>query len=129
MNDQKFTPNHAKQLTALLESLRPDWDRPGISDAIWKARDKGSAIDVCVAAVKACVISNRTPAVIPLDGNHWRDAQAAPKQRTTRMDDAKRCDDCGIVHTSLSPCSPPARRSHGKPEWFDAMRAQAEENL
>lgn len=113
MNDQKFTPEHAKQLTPLVQALRPDWDRPGIADAIWKARDKGSAIDVCVAVVKACVLSNRTPAVIPLDGNHWRETTTQTR-RPGMADKAKHCDECGIVHTALSPCSPPDKRSHGR---------------
>ena len=113
MNDQKFTPEHAKHLTALVQSLRPDWDRPGVADAIWKARDKGSAIDVCAAAVKACVLSNRTPAVIPLDGNHWRESVAAVG-RPRAADKASHCESCGIVHTPLSPCSPPAERAHGR---------------
>jgi hypothetical protein len=113
MNDQKFSPEHAKHLTELVRSLRPDWDRPGIADAIWKARDKGSAIDVCVAAVKACALSNRTPAVIPLDGNHWREGVAAPS-RPQAADKAVHCEKCGIVHTALSPCSPPEQRAHGR---------------
>jgi hypothetical protein len=113
MNDQKFSPEHAKHLTELVRSLRPEWDRPGIADAIWKARDKGSAIDVCVAAVKACVLSNRTPAVIPLDGNHWREVVAGPS-RLQAADKAVHCEKCGIVHTALSPCSPPDQRAHGR---------------
>lgn len=115
MNDQKFTPEHAKHLTALIESLRPDWQRPGIADAIWKAREKGDAIEVCVAAIRGCVISNRTPAVIPLDGNHWRDTAATlVSKRAAAADKAVHCERCGIVHTKLSPCSPPAERSHGR---------------
>lgn len=114
MNDQKFTPEHAKQLTALVCALRPDWDRPGVADAIWKARDKGSAIDVCVAAIKACVLSNRTPAVIPLGGNHWREGGTTQVRRPGTADKASHCDACGIVHTALSPCSPPEQRAHGR---------------
>lgn len=114
MSDQKLNPNHAKQLTALVESLRPDWDRSGIADAIWKARDKSSALDVCIAAIKACVLSNRTPAVIPLDGAHWRETVHAPVGRPGAADKASHCEACGIVHTALSPCSPPDQRAHGR---------------
>ena len=99
----------------MLQSLRPDWDRPGIADAVWKARDKGDAIEVCVAAIRGSVISNRTPAVIPLDGNHWRDTAATlVSKRVAAADKAVHCERCGIVHTQLSPCSPPAERSHGR---------------
>jgi hypothetical protein len=113
MNESKFTPEHAKHLTALICALRPDWDRPGVADAIWKARDKGNALDVCAAAVKACVLSNRTPAVIPLDGNHWREVTPAVS-RPRAADKASHCETCGIVHTPLSPCSPPEQRAHGR---------------
>ncbi|SRR6266498_1133786 len=114
MNDQKFTPEHAKHLTPLIESLRPDWQRPGIADAIWKARDKGTALEVCIAAIKACVLSNRTPAVIPLDGAHWNETVHAPNGRRGTADKASHCSACGLVHTALSPCSPPDERSHGR---------------
>lgn len=127
MNDQNFTPNHAKHLTALLEAIRPDWDRPGIADAIWKARDKGTAIDVCLAAVKACVLSNRTPGVIPLDGPHWRETVHVPNGRPGTADKASHCEACGIVHTALSPCSPPDERAHGR--GAEAARAALAEAL
>lgn len=114
MNDQKFTPAHAKHLTALIQSLRPDWDRPGVADAIWKARDKGTAIEVCVAAVKACTLSNRTPGVIPLDGNHWRETATKPLKGRA-VDAAGRCGSCNGFHPPLSPCDPPEQaRSHGR---------------
>jgi hypothetical protein len=113
MNDQKFTPNHAKHLTALVEALRPDWDRPGIADAIWRSRDRGTALEVCIAAVKACVMSNRTPGVLPLDGPHWRETVHVPNGRPGTADKASHCSACGLVHTALSPCSPPAQRSRG----------------
>ncbi len=114
MNEPKFTPEHAKHLTPLIESLRPDWQRPGIADAIWKARGKGTALEVCIAAIKACVLSNRTPAVIPLDGAHWNETVHAPNGRRGTADKASHCSACGLVHTALSPCSPPDERSHGR---------------
>lgn len=125
MTDQNFTPNHAKQLTALVESLRPDWDRTGIADAVWKARDKGTALEVCIAAVKACVLTNRTPGVIPLDGAHWRETVHAPNGRPSTADKASHCSACGLVHTALSPCSPPDERSHGRgaPAAREALNA------
>lgn len=113
MSAQNFTPNHAKHLTSLVESLRPDWDRSGIADAIWKARDRGTALEVCIAAVKACVLTNRTPGVIPLDGPHWRETVHVPNGLRGTADKASHCSACGLVHTALSPCSPPDQRSHG----------------
>jgi len=115
MNEQKFTPEHAKHLTSLIESLRPDWDLPGINDALYRAKDRGDAVEVCVGALRGSVPTNRTPGVIPLDGNHWRDTVATHgAKRSSAADKALHCERCGIVHTALSPCSPPAERSHGR---------------
>lgn len=115
MNEWKFSPDHSKALAALIQSLRPDWDLPGINDALYRAKDRGDAIEVCVGALRGSVPTNRTPAVIPLDGNHWRDTVAAHvAKRVTAADKAVHCERCGIVHTQLSPCSPPAERAHGR---------------
>lgn len=115
MNEWKFTQEHAKHLATLIQSLRPEWDLPGINDALYRAKDRGDAIEVCVGALRGSVPSNRTPAVIPLDGNHWRDTVAAHSaKRVAAADKASHCERCGIVHTPLSPCSPPAERSHGR---------------
>lgn len=115
MNEWKFNQDHAKHLAALIQSLRPDWDLPGINDALYRAKDRGDAIEVCVGALRGSVPTNRTPAVIPLDGNHWRDTVAAHSaKRVAAADKASHCERCGIVHTPLSPCSPPAERSHGR---------------
>ena len=115
MNEWKFTQEHAKALAALIQSLRPDWDLPGINDALYRAKDRGDAIEVCVGALRGSVPSNRTPAVIPLDGNHWRDLVATHvSKRPAAADKATHCERCGIVHTPLSPCSPPAERAHGR---------------
>src|SRR6266540_4793694 len=90
----KLTPEHAKHLTALIGALRPDWDRPGIADAIWRAKDRGNAIEVCAAAIRASAISNRTPAIIPMDGNHWRENAPKPA-RSDGGTAVARCGNCG----------------------------------
>jgi hypothetical protein len=113
MTAQKLTPIHAKHLTALVESLRPDWGRSGVADAIWRARGKGDAIAVCVAAIKATAPTNRTPAVIALDGTHWHDA--AKPATTSQGSAVGRCVACGGMHSALAPCDPPEQaRSHGR---------------
>src|SRR6266498_1617211 len=116
MNDFKLTPEHAKHLTTLIGALRPDWDRPGIADAIWRAIDRGNAIEICTAAIRASVISNRTPAVIALDGNHWRGTTTKPASAATLNASAvRRCPDCGGYHPPACQCDPPEdERSHGR---------------
>ena len=67
----------ARALAALVHALRPDWDATGIMAALGKVRDRGSAVDVAIAALRvADDPKNRTPAVIVLAGDHW----AAPTQ-------------------------------------------------
>ena len=114
MTDWQLTPTHAKHLTELLNALRPDWDRPGIADAVWKARHRGTALDVCVGAIKATTPTNRTPAVIPMDGQHWRDLPAKTVKPQV-VDAVARCEGCGGLHTRLAPCDPPeSERSRGR---------------
>lgn len=66
--------NHeqAKHLAALVAALRPGWDVPGVRKALWDARTKGTPDQVAHAAITAAMDpTNRTPAVIALDGPHW----------------------------------------------------------
>ncbi len=116
MTDFKLTPEHAKHLTTLIGALRPDWDRPGIADAIWRAKDRSNAIEVCAAAIRACTPLSRTPAVIPMDGNHWRETTTKPTSAATLNASAvRRCPDCSGYHSPACQCDPPEHeRSHGR---------------
>jgi len=83
-----ITAAQGKALTALVHLLRPDWDKPGIEDAIYRARGKGDAAAVCVAAIRAATNSTvRTPGVIPLDGPHWRETSLTPREPPTQIPD------------------------------------------
>jgi hypothetical protein len=77
-----FNPlNHtqAKAVAKAIHELRPEWDVDGIVHHLGLARARGDGFDVAVAAMRAAhVVSNRTPAVISLDGAHWRDVVAKP---------------------------------------------------
>lgn len=92
MNDREsetmfgpLTHDQAKAAARCIAALRPEWDAPGILDALGRARGRGDAPTVVIAALRAAMNpTNRTPAVIPLDGAHWRpdapDAKGAARQ-------------------------------------------------
>jgi hypothetical protein len=87
--------NQATKLAALVASLRPDWHTAGIVDAIAKARDIAPAADLACAAIRAAADqSNRTPAVIAMEGPHWRGADATP--RFERPPAGERCSICNL---------------------------------
>ena len=67
-----LTESESKALAEALHSMRPDWGIPGIHKALGQARWKANKWVVAQAAF-ACAAnqSNRTPAIIPLDGKHW----------------------------------------------------------
>ena len=64
--------DQARALAALVATLRPGWDSPGVLAALRDARTKGTPDQVAHAATTAAMDpANRTPAVIALDGAHW----------------------------------------------------------
>ena len=65
--------DQAHALAALIATLRPDWQPPGILKALSAARTRGTAWDLAHAALYAAQDpAVRTPAVIALPGDHWR---------------------------------------------------------
>lgn len=69
----------AEHLAAFLAAVRPPdsrWDAPGTVKALGDATrrpDRPDAFQIAVAAVRAAAEpTNRTPAIIPRDGAHWR---------------------------------------------------------
>lgn len=67
-----MTRDEATTLTHLIHLIRRDWDEAGIMAALATARDRGDALDVAHAALYAAGDrANRTPAIIPLAGEHW----------------------------------------------------------
>ncbi len=111
MNDgRNLTKQRAQALAAYLHLLRPDWDEPGTVHALGMARDRGDAYLISVAAIRcAGDPSNRTPAIIALDGQHWRprsdDDEAEPTYTPAAVDDM-RCAHCGrwIVRAEPHQC-------------------------
>ena len=93
MMKSPISHKQATTLAAFIATLRPDWQTPGIVAAIGQAREVAPADEVAHAAIRAAVdAKNRTPAVIPLEGVHWRGAEATPQHN--RPDDGHRCSVC-----------------------------------
>lgn len=130
MNDRQLTKRRAETLAAWLHELRDDWDTPGILTALGNAKnrpDRPDAYQIHTAAGRcAADPSNRTPAVIALDGRHWRpwqtDDPAEPKGTPTppRVEHM-RCTRCGFTVTEPDHhCAPRGDHTAG------AARARAE---
>lgn len=95
----EITRHEAREAARLIAQYRSrcagePWDRPGIEDALATARHRADIADLVRAGLRAAAIpTNRTPAVIALDGDHWRGHEsAAPRAR--RVAPTDRCSIC-----------------------------------
>lgn len=89
-----------KALARFVHTIREDWDVPGIEAALGRARhDAESVHELAVVAIRAAYSGlNRTPAVIPLPGPHWRGPEATAGSSSTRPRPpapAEACTTCG----------------------------------
>lgn len=99
-----ITRDQAHALAELVHQLRPEWDAQGVLAALAKARDRGPADVVCIAAIRAAATpTNRTPAVIPLAGDHWTGIVEASSTGAVPRPTDRRCTEPGHEHYSL-PC-------------------------
>ncbi|MBM7510034.1 hypothetical protein JOE61_003848 [Nocardioides salarius] len=88
-----ITHRQATALAAFLHELRGDWDTAGIVAQIGYARDLAPGPDVAIAAIRAAMsATNRTPGVIPLQGEHWRTASSVVTRRP--LEAHERCAIC-----------------------------------
>lgn len=95
----------AQALAALVHALRPDWEPAGIMTALAAARDRGDVFEVAQAAIHAASVkANRTPAVIPLAGEHWTRGRALGASGTTDVR-FERCDKPGHKSFPAANCS------------------------
>lgn len=94
---QGLTGTQAELLANLVNDLRPDWGVAGLKQALWAARDMGSAYDVVLATVVAAATEgNRTPAVVPMPGPHWEHKAVKGGPRLTVAERRSRtCQVCG----------------------------------
>src|SRR5690554_111679 len=131
MNEtRQLTKPGAERLAAFLRTLRTDWDEPGIVAALARAKDRGDAYQIAIAAVRcAGDPTNRTPAVIAMDGRHWRPPTAddplkpPPTPVATSLD--RRCD-CGlwVVRGEPHRCAPVGDPAAGAAKAKAAMRGE-----
>jgi len=77
-----ITDDQARALAQLIATLRPGWDVAGIRVVLHQARHRASAHDLAIAAIRCTLGDARTPAVIAMDGPHWR----TPGASTARDD-------------------------------------------
>ena len=90
MNPQPIGPRTVEtawigRLASLVHAIRNDWDEQGIRSALLKVADRPLA-DVARAAVSATSRTDqRTPAVIALDGEHWRAPGSTPTATTASV--------------------------------------------
>lgn len=87
----KIDSNQAKTLATFISQIRPGWDPQGIYAALGKARDMAPAPQLAIAAIQAAMDdTNRTPAVIAMQGDHWTTpattTNARPGGREPRCD-------------------------------------------
>ncbi len=61
-----------RSLAQFVNTLRPDWDVPGIAAAIHKARGRGDADEIAFALIRLTRRDDlRTPTILADDGAHW----------------------------------------------------------
>lgn len=95
MTSFPISHDQAKHLAAFLNSIRGDWDKPGILDALAKARDRADVHDLAIAAIRASLNAKaRTPAVIGMDGAHWREPEPQEQPTVSRLNPGTPQHDC-----------------------------------
>lgn len=88
----KLEQRQAQALAAFINTLRPDWDATGVYAALGKARDLADAPSLAIAAIRAAATpTNRTPAVIAMQGDHWTTTTVTSTPTTGGAKQAK-CD-------------------------------------
>ena len=119
-----ITREQAHALAALVRTIRPDWDERGTVKALSDAREMGTPVEVCIAALRAAdCATNRTPAVIAMKGSHWSAPTAQPQQpwQTTYglppTPDEPRCEKHGHQRLPCASCRADELTGHKPDEW------------
>lgn len=128
-----MTPQQAQKTAELVHSIRPDWDARGVYSALSKAAtERGTdAGRLSIVALHAAMEpSNRTPAVIALDGPHWQKADGtapAPKRTITPPSSNDTSPECPNHPGTKSWACKPCRVATSRPADFTDRIAQAAE--
>lgn len=89
---QIATPEDVDHLSALVSSIRPDWQAWLVRQVLAAHRDRVDLADLSEAAVRCARDSQlSTPKAITFRGAHWRGLDTAPPEITG----GPRCDTCG----------------------------------
>ena len=106
MPDDRIRDEHERDLRAiahLVARIRPEWHQPGVMAALRDCPD-GKLADTAVAAL-ICArdrTDQATPAVIALDGAHWRTTPgSAPPPPPDRGPDCHHCGHSRDAHPDL----------------------------
>ncbi|KNX38075.1 hypothetical protein [Luteipulveratus halotolerans] len=112
----RLTQQQGKRLCELVHLLRRDWDLPGIETAVREAAKDATAVDVCVAAIRAAGNSEaKTPGLIPRPGAHWSQTPKGEQRQHSTCAHGNRqrvCDECNAGLTT----APPDWRNRTEPE-------------
>jgi hypothetical protein len=122
MTHQEITHDQASKLAAFVSAIRDDWDTAGLMKAFETARFRVGVTpaDLAVAAIHASANpKNRTPAVIPLDGDHWREHV---RPLVTPQPPGK-CQVCHGYHTPDAPHNRPYTPSDWRPALANVRAA------
>lgn len=131
----------SRALAMLVDTLRTDWDVPGIAAAISRAKHRAPVDELAIALIRLTNRADlRSPALLVEDGPHWRGLEEAAK--TLRPADLARCVKdgherallpcrlCASEHKALPDDAPPPPGIAPDPEQADinargARRARA----
>lgn len=91
---QIATPQDIDNLSALVSSIRPDWQQWLVRQVIAAHRERVDLADLSEAAVRCARDSQLdTPKAITFRGAHWRGLDTAPAEITG----GPRCTTCGKI--------------------------------
>jgi len=97
MNDSQISRDDAQAIARWVHQIRPSWDLPGILAALSKRGDAQPSRLALAALAAAATASNRSPAVIAMDGNHWRighDVESEGDRHPSNVDIREACQSC-----------------------------------
>jgi len=133
MNDQRTSQDDVRIIADWVHQIRPTWDQPGILAALAKRRTAQPARLALAALAAAAAASNRSPAVIAMDGNHWRighDPESEGDRHPSNVDIREACQSCykpERIHPYIG-CGTFVRKSQPAESIYDlldAARAEA----